>query len=155
MEDAQRISEIYNPYIKDTIITFEEEPVDAVEISRRIGHVLEQGLPWIVLETEAGIIGYAYASAWRTRAAYRFTVETTIYLDRQFKGKGCGKFLYSALINRMKQCGMHTAIAGISLPNDESVKLHENLGFVRVGDFPQVGFKFNRWIDVGFWQLML
>ncbi len=155
LEDAPRITEIYNPYILDTIITFEEQPVDAMEISRRIGQVLEQGLPWIVLETETGVIGYAYASAWRTRAAYRFTVETTIYLDQKFKGKGNGKLLYSALIKHIRQCGMHSAIAGISLPNEESVGLHENLGFVRVADFPQVGFKFNRWIDVGFWQLML
>lgn len=153
--DARKIIEIYNPYIRDTIITFEEAPIDEVEMAHRITHVQEQGLPWIVLDTDDGIIGYAYASAWRTRAAYRHTVETTIYLDQNFTGKGHGRLLYSALLDLLKQKGIHTAIAGVSLPNPASVRLHENLGFRKIADFLEVGFKFNRWVDVGFWQLML
>ncbi len=155
LTDAQRIVEIYNPYILNTIITFEEKPIDVGEMERRIGHVLEQGLPWIVDESEGVVIGYAYASAWRTRAAYRYTVESTIYLDRNFKGKGHGRLLYTALLDSLKQNGIHTAIAGISLPNEESIGLHENLGFRKVAGFREVGFKFGKWVDVGFWQLML
>lgn len=155
LSDAQRIIEIYNPYILDSIITFEEKTIDTLEMEQRIGHVLQQDLPWIVLETNEGIVGYAYASAWRARAAYRFTVETTIYLERNFKGKGYGRQLYASLLDRLKQKGIHTAIAGISLPNDQSVGLHEGLGFRKIAEFREVGFKFGKWVDVGFWQLML
>jgi phosphinothricin acetyltransferase len=154
-EDAPRIAEIYNPYILKTIITFEEVPVTGDEMLRRIGNITGNGFPWIVLETEDGVTGYAYAGAWRTRPAYRHTVETTIYLDQEFKGKGYGKNLYAALLERLKRNGVHTAIGGISLPNVESVKLHESLGFIKVAHFASVGFKFDKWIDVGFWQLML
>ncbi len=155
LTDAQKIIEIYNPYILDTIITFEEKPIDKFEMEQRIRHVQEQGLPWIVLELNDEVVGYAYASAWRTRAAYRYTVESTIYLKQNIKGKGYGRQLYSALLDRLKQNGIHTAIAGISLPNEESVGLHESLGFRKIAEFREVGFKFGKWIDVGFWQLML
>lgn len=154
-EDAPRIAEIYNPYILKTIITFEELPVTGDEMLRRIDNITSNGFPWIVLETGERVIGYAYAGTWRTRPAYRYTVETTIYLDEDFKGKGYGKNLYTALLERLKHNGVHTAIGGISLPNEESVKLHENLGFTKVAHFASVGFKFDHWIDVGFWQLIL
>jgi len=154
-EDAQRITDIYNPYILNTIITFEEKVIPADEIRQRIENVTSKGLPWIVYETEHGIIGYAYASPWRTRSAYRFAVETTIYLDQNFKGKGYGKQLYAALLERLKILGIHTAIAGISLPNEESVGLHESFGFRKAAHFHEVGFKFEQWIDVGFWEMIL
>jgi phosphinothricin acetyltransferase len=155
LDDAQRIVEIYNPYILNTIITFEEETIDEGEMEKRIGHVLEQGLPWIVIESDGVVIGYAYAGAWRTRTAYRYTVETTIYLNRNFMGKGYGRQLYAALLDCLKQKGIHTAIAGISLPNERSVGLHESLGFRKIAEFREVGYKFGKWVDVGFWQLML
>lgn len=154
-EDAQRIAEIYNPYILNTVITFEEIPVGADEIAKRIENVNLKGLPWIVSEIDDRIIGYAYASLWRTRAAYRYTVETTVYIDQNYRGKGYGKQLYSALIERLRQSDIHTAIAVIALPNDESVGLHEGLGFKKVAQFHEVGFKFDRWIDDGFWELLL
>lgn len=153
-EDAQRIADIYNPYILNTVITFEESPVSAADIQQRIEKVTGQGFPWIVLETDEVLIGYAYAGTWRTRAAYRFTVETTIYLDGKFKGKGYGRLLYSVLLDRLQECGIHTAIAGITLPNEESVGLHESLGFVKAAHFAAVGYKFDQWLDVGFWQLI-
>lgn len=155
IEDAQRITDIYNPYILNTIITFEENVIPADEIKQRIKNVTSKGLPWIVYETGNKIIGYAYASPWRTRSAYRFTVETTIYLDQNFKKKGYGKQLYAALLERLKTLGIHTAIAGISLPNEESVGLHESLGFRKTAHFHEVGFKFGSWVDVGFWELLL
>lgn len=154
-EDAQRITDIYNPFIMNTIITFEETEIPTGEIRQRIENVISSGLPWIVYETENGIIGYAYSSPWRTRSAYRFAVETTIYLDMNFKGKGFGKQLYTALLECLRQNKIHTAIAGISLPNEESVRLHESLGFRKAAHFHEVGFKFGQWIDVGFWELLL
>ncbi len=153
--DAQRITDIYNLYIMNTIITFEEIEIPASEIRQRISNVTSKGLPWIVYETGDGIIGYAYASPWRTRSAYRFSVETTIYLDQNFTGRGYGKELYAVLLERLRDCGIHTAIAGISLPNEASVKMHESLGFRQAAHFHEVGFKFGRWIDVGFWELLL
>ncbi len=154
-DDAQRITDIYNPYILNTIITFEEIEIPASEIRQRIANVTSKGLPWIVYETGDGIIGYAYASPWRTRSAYRFSVETTIYLDQNFTDRGYGKELYATLLERLRRMGIHAAIAGISLPNAASVKLHESLGFKKAAHFHEVGFKLGRWIDVGFWELLL
>ena len=152
-DDAARIAEIYNPYILETTITFEETPVSSEEISKRIGQLKDNDHPWLVMEVEDNLVGYAYASPWRTRPAYRFTLESTIYMDRQFARKGWGSSLYSALLDRLKGQGIHAVIGSIALPNPKSIRLHEKLGFVKVAHFQEVGFKFRRWIDVGFWQL--
>lgn len=154
-DDAAGIAEIYNYYIANTFITFENEAVSADEISARISDVVSALLPWLVLEENGAIIGYAYATTWRARPAYKNTIETTIYLSKDSWGKGYGRLLYSKLIAELASSGFHTAIGGIALPNDASVKLHESLGFKKVAHFQEVGFKFNQWIDVGFWQLML
>ncbi len=154
-EDAFKIAEIYSHYIANTIITFEKEPVTADEISTRMKDVFSSSLPWLVLENNDEVIGYAYATKWRARPAYKNSVETTIYLAKDSGGKGFGKLLYSSLISTLKSSGFHTAIGGIALPNEASVGLHESLGFKKVAHFHEVGYKFDTWIDVGFWQIML
>jgi phosphinothricin acetyltransferase len=154
--DADAICRIYNYYIAETVITFEEEQIDATEIATRIDKVQSVGMPWIVLEEEDGaVLGYAYAGEWRGRCAFRYTVETTVYLDHQAGGRGYGTRLYEALIERLRATKIHTLVAGIALPNEASVALHEKLGFTKVGHFTQVGWKLNRWIDVGYWELVL
>lgn len=153
--DAAAIAEIYNPYVASTVITFEEEPVDEATIAGRLRAVQEAGLPWIVMEEADGIAGYAYATTWRTRAAYRYAVETAVYLPPVNFGRGIGSTLYRELEQRLAAGGMRAMIGCIALPNDPSVALHEKLGFGKVGHFPGVGRKFDQWIDVGFWQKTL
>ncbi len=154
-EDALKIVNIYNYYILNSIVSFEESPLSESEMWSRIQEVTGQGFPWIMAEEGQNFIGYAYAFAWRTRAAYRRTVETTVYLDRAYFGMGYGKALYSRLLEILKEAGYHTAIGGIALPNAASVRLHERLGFVKVAHYKEIGFKFDKWIDVGFWQKFL
>lgn len=154
-QDAAAIAQIYNHYIAETIITFEKEPVSVSEMTTRISDVLSLSLPWLVIEDETGPFGYAYASKWRTRPAYQYTVETTVYLSANATGKGFGRELYSSLLSQLQSDGYHTAIGGIALPNQPSVRLHEALGFKQIAHFQEVGYKFDRWIDVGFWQIML
>ena len=148
--DAATIAEIYNYYIRNTIITFEMEPVTPDEIAARIAKCLEIG-PYLVYEADGEVIGYAYISKFRERKAYENTVESTIYLKNGLGGKGLGFQLYSELLSRVAS-QYHTITAGIALPNDTSVRLHEKCGFIKVGHFSEVGRKFGKWIDVGFWQ---
>lgn len=152
--DAPRIAAIYNHYVRETVVTFEEEPVADGEMARRIAETVA-GYPWFVWEADGEIAGYAYASSWKRRSAYRFCAECTIYLAPERTGQGIGRALYPALIAAMRAMGLHTAIGGISLPNPASIALHEKLGFVPAGRFTQVGFKFGRWVDVGYWELTL
>lgn len=111
--------------------------------------------PWLAAEIDGVFAGYAKASAWRERAAYRFTVETSVYVADGFHRRGVGKALMVALIDRLRQSGFRQAVAGIGMPNDASVRLHEALGFRKVGIFTNVGLKFNNWLDAGFWQMEL
>lgn len=150
--DCEAIAQIYNYYIRETIITFEEQEVTAEEMEVRVEDVVTAGLPWLVVEDAGGIAGYAYAKKWKVRAAYRHSVETTIYLEPTRTGMGIGRFLYEALIGVLREKPIHTIIGGIALPNAASVALHERLGFVKVAHFAEVGFKFNQWIDVAYWQ---
>lgn len=150
--DAAAIASIYNHYVRETIITFEEEPIDADEIARRIVAVLDAKRPYLVAEEDESILGYAYAGSWRARPAYRSTFETAIYLAPTAHGRGIGSTLYGALLAALPGCGCHVAIGGISLPNAASVALHEKLGFKKVAHHEQVGRKFGTWVDVGFWQ---
>lgn len=154
-EDAFAIARIYEPYVLETAITFEEVPPTTAEIAARIARVLAKPLPWLVAAPDDRIVAYAYASRWHERAAYRHSVETSIYVDRDFVGRGFGSRLYSALLDRLKEQGLHTAIGGIALPNAPSVALHEALGFRKVAHYEQVGFKQGRWLDVGYWQKLL
>jgi len=153
--DAARICAIYNGYVAATTITFEETAVAADEMAQRLRDVHDAGLPWLVAAREGAILGYAYATKWRARPAYRHAVESTVYLDQNALGQGCGAALYRALLDALRTRGLHTAIAGIALPNARSIALHERLGFRKVAQFEEVGFKLGQWVDVGYWQLML
>lgn len=153
--DAEAIAGIYNHYILETIVTFEEQPVSLSAMAERIDEVTAASLPWIVAEQDGAIVGYAYASRWKGRCAYRFSVETTVYVSTAGSGKGIGTRLYETLLQQLKDSGLHVAIAGIALPNPASIALHEKFGFRKVAQFEEVGFKFGKWIDVGYWQLTL
>ena len=155
IHDAARIAEIYNYYVSDTIITFEEEAVDGAEFVTRIETLQGRELPWIVFESDGVVAGYAYAGPWRTRVAYRFTVESAIYVAQEELGKGIGTRLYADLFDELRRRKFRSVMGLISLPNPESITLHERFGFKKVGQHAQVGWKFDRWIDVGVWQLML
>jgi L-amino acid N-acyltransferase YncA len=154
-EDAVAIARIYNYYIENTVITFEEERVTAQDMAARITETEGLSLPWLVALVDGALVGYAYARRWRPRSAYRYSVETTIYLDHGHKGRGIGRPLYAALLPLVKDRGMHIAIGGVALPNEASIALHEKLGFERVATFREVGFKHDRWVDVAYWQLVL
>lgn len=153
--DAPEISRIYNHYIEHSYITFETEPVPASEMAERIAETLKKSLPWLVAEVADELAGFAYASKWKGRCAYRHSAESTIYLDPVRTGQGLGRRLYGALLDEMRGLSMRTVIGGVALPNDKSVRLHEHLGFKKVAHFEQVGYKFDRWIDVGYWQRLL
>jgi phosphinothricin acetyltransferase len=152
--DAGRIAEIYNYYIEHTIVTFVEEKISVEDMAKRIEEVLQKGYPYIVCEESGEVVGYAYANTWRPHAAYGITLETSVYLDIRFVGKGLGYMLYAELIERTKKIGIHSLIGVLSLPNDASRRLHAKMGFQLAGLFRETGKKFNRLIDVEFWQLL-
>jgi len=154
-DDAAAIARIYNHYVTDTIVTFEEDPVSADEIAARIRAVQTASLPWVVADQGGEIVGYAYAGIWKPRRGYRIAVETTVYLDAGSGGRGIGSALYATLIADLTSIGIHTAMGGIALPNDASIKLHEKFGFKKVAHFKENGIKFGKLIDVAYWQLML
>lgn len=151
-DDAAEIAAIYNVYARDSIATFELADVDVADMAARIERVQEAGLPWLVACRDHRVCGYAYAAPWKPRAAYARTAESSIYLAREVHGLGIGKRLYGALIERVRAAGVHALIGGVALPNPASIVLHEALGFVQVAHFRETGFKFGRWIDVGYWQ---
>ncbi|QUI23605.1 N-acetyltransferase family protein [Vallitalea pronyensis] len=150
-QDVEYICRIYNEYVKHTVITFEEEVVSEEAMYARIEKI-KKDYCYIVYEMDGEVVGYAYASAWRTRSAYRFCVESTVYVEKNAKGKGIGTALYQELINRLKLLNFRVIMGVIALPNEPSVRLHEKLGFYEAGYFKKVGLKFNQWIDVGYWQ---
>lgn len=153
-QDAPTLACIYNHYVLHTHITFEEEAIPDAEMVKRIAE-LSGEFPWLVYEKAHTIIGFAYASPWKSRCAYKQSVETTVYLEPSLLGKGVGTELYQALLDKLPPLGLHTAIGGIALPNDASIHLHEKLGFQKIGQFIEVGFKFNSYIDVGYWEKLL
>ncbi|MCA1585831.1 MAG: N-acetyltransferase family protein [Acidobacteria bacterium] len=154
-QDAEAVAGIYNHYVTQTVVTFEEEPVVAAEIARRLEEVQVASLPWLVAERAGAMVGYAYATRWRARRAYRFSTEVTVYVAPDHGGRGIGSILYTQLLTALRERDIHAAMGGIALPNDASVALHEKFGFKKVAHFEQAGFKFNRWIDVGYWQRIL
>jgi L-amino acid N-acyltransferase YncA len=154
ISDAAAICEIYNHYVRETVVTFEESPVPVQEMARRIGDVGARH-PWLILEDQGRLAGYSCAAQWKARSAYRFTVETTVYLAADRVRKGMGTALYGALIAQLRERRFHCAIGIIALPNPASVALHEKQGFRQVGRFDEVGRKFDRWVDVGYWALRL
>lgn len=154
-DHAAGVARTYNHYIASSIATFETDPLTAAEILQRMNQTVAAGLPWIVGEQNGELLGYAYGSNWSSRLAYSFSVETTVYVAPDQTGQGIGLALYAALLDRLRAIPKHVAIARIALPNSASVAVHEKLGFRKAGHFAEVGYKFDRWIDVGYWQLML
>jgi len=152
--DAEQIAAIYNYYVENSTVTFEEEPLPAPEIERRIIDVSTNN-PWLVSEQQDLITGYAYATPFDARGAYRNSVETTVYLTRDNIGQGLGSKLYAALIEDLRSRNRHCAVGKIALPNGASVALHEKFGFEKVAQLREIGFKFDQWIDVGYWELLL
>lgn len=154
LADSAAIADIYNYYILNTVVTFEEEVVSAAEMKERMAGV-QTKYPWLVYEENNIVVGYAYGSAWKVRAAYRHAAEISVYLDVSHTGRGIGAQLYAALLERMKALQLHAVIGGIALPNAASIRLHETLGFRKVAHFTEVGRKFDRWVDVAYWELVL
>jgi phosphinothricin acetyltransferase len=153
--DAASLAGLYNHYVINSVTTFEEEPVTVQEMAGRVEEVQSLGLPWLVLEQDGALYGYACAVRWKGRSAYRHSVESTIYLAHEQTGSGYGVELYGALLKQLQALQVHSVLGGIALPNDPSVALHEKLAFVKVAHLSEVGRKFGRWIDVGYWQRLL
>jgi L-amino acid N-acyltransferase YncA len=152
--DAEPMLEIYAPIVRETPISFELEPPSLEEFRERVRRITEQ-TPWLVCDADGEIWGYAYGGPFRTRPAYQWAVETTVYVAGPHRGKGVARALYTALLTGLRLAGYHRAYAGITLPNPASVATHERLGFAPVGVFKGAGFKLGTWHDVGFWQLAL
>ena len=150
--DAAAIANIYNFYILNSTVSFEEEPVSCEEMAHRIADVTTSSLPWLVAEVDNQIIGYAYATKWKARTAYKYSVEISVYLDHAHIGKGIGTKLYSALFETLKITRVNAVIGGIALPNPASIALHEAFGMEKVAHFKRIGYKFGKWIDVAYWQ---
>lgn len=152
--DFEAIAAITNHYIRTTAIHFGTEDVAPAEL-RDLWREHADVYPWLVLDCDGAVGGYAKAGAWRTRAAYRWITETGIYLEPSRCGQGLGAPLYRRLVDVLRWQGFHAAIGGIALPNPASVRLHEALAFVHCGTVPRAGRKFDTWHDVGFWHLAL
>lgn len=153
-DDAAALAALYNPYITDSDISFEESPLSNDAMAKRVAGV-QRRYPWLVADEAGAIQGYAYATRWKERDAYHYCAETCIYLRQGQTGRGIGRALYTALLDALPRADVRIAIGCIALPNDASVALHEKLGYQKVAHFPGVGFKFDRWIDIGYWQKVL
>lgn len=154
VSDSAAITEIYNYYIRHTVATFEELEISNAEMLERIKSVISASLPWLVAEVGGRVVGYAYAGRFHSRSAYRFTVEASVYLETDVVGKGVGTQLYEALLHQLRQQKVHSVIGIITLPNEASIKLHENFDFKKIGHVSEGGYKFNQWLDVGYWQVV-
>ena len=154
IKDLQRVCDIYNHYVLTTNASFEMDPVPVDEMERRMLEYTAR-YPWLVYERDGEVVGFCYASTWKPRPAYRYTVEVTIYLDKGHLSKNIGKMLYQELFAQLKELGIHSMIATIAIPNEKSQRLHESFGFRQVGHFKDMGFKLDQWVDVGYWQKML
>ena len=152
--DAAGMAEIYGPIVASTPTSFEIDPPDAAEMRRRVEATLPK-LPWLVCDCEGHVAGYAYASPHKTRAAYKWSVDTSVYVHPGFRRRGIGTALYKPLFDILAAQGYFNAYAGVTLPNPGSVGLHESLGFQRVGVYRRVGYKLGQWHDVGWWQRSL
>ena len=150
--DAEQIASIYRRYVEESWISFEDSPPDAAEMARRMAGERPGFHPWFVAEDDGQLLGYAASSPFRTRSAYRWTVETGIYLAAGAQGRGIGKALLSTLLRVLERQGYVAAIGAIALPNAASVALHETLGFTYAGTYRGVGFKLGQWLDVGLWE---
>lgn len=152
--DADEICTIYNNYIRNSTVTFEEKPLTGDDFISRINNVCPD-YPWFVSEEDGKVIGYIYADKWKGRSAYRYTVEFAVYIASTHAGRGTGTILMEALIGDLKERSIHSVIGGIALPNPASIALCEKFGFKKVAHFREAGKKFGAWIDVGYWQRIL
>jgi len=152
--DAARLAAIYAPYVEGTVISFETTPPEPAEMAARLAAVEPYG-PWLVYEVGSAVVGYAYLSRHKERAAYQWSADCAVYLDAAWHRRGIGRALYTALFALGRLQGFHAVHAGVTLPNAASVGLHESFGFQPVARYPKVGHKFGAWHDVGWWQLEL
>jgi phosphinothricin acetyltransferase len=152
--DEVQIVNIYNYYIKNTIVTFEEDPVTEKEMVNRIQDVTGQ-YPWFVYENNGTILGYIYVAQYKSRCAYKQTGEVTVYVRDGEQGKGIGSALFEKMLISIENYPVHAIIAGIALPNESSIRLHEKFGFSKVAHFKEIGYKFGKWIDVGYWERLV
>lgn len=155
VEDASEIAAIYNHYIHHSTATFEEFQLSPEQLVGRVKAVAEAGLPWLIAERQGAVFGYAYAIPWRERTAYRHSVEISAYVHPDHARSGAGSVLYRALIEALEHLGKRSVIGVVTLPNPASAGFHEKMGFVKVAHLRQVGYKFGRWLDVGYWQKLL
>ena len=153
-EDAAAIARIYAPFCASSAITFETEALSADQMAERF-EKLSQRYPWLVMDIEGDIAGYAYGGPHHERAAYRWASNVSVYVDDTYRRAGVGRDLYRALFGVMRLQGFVQAIAGITMPNDPSVALHKSLGFQLMGIYKNIGYKLGAWRDVGWWQLPL
>ena len=151
--DVQDVCNIYNYFVENTAISFEEKIISIHEMEQRIT-TQSIDYPWLVFEKAGKVVAYAYANKWKARSAYRFTLEATIYMSDDCQGKGIGTKLYQTLLDELATRSVRSVMAVIALPNPASVGLHEKMGFEKVAHFKEVGYKHEEWIDVGFWQKM-
>ena len=151
--DAEAIASVYRPYVTDSVASFEQTPPDGDEIARRM--LAPPRLPWYVATRQGAVVGYSYASRHRARAAYRWSVECSVYLAESARGQGIGRALYERLMAELTRLGYVTALAGVTLPNDASVRFHEAVGFTTIGVSRSVGFKHGAWRDVQWLQRTL
>ncbi len=152
IKDIKSLLDIYNYYVLNTIVTFDIEPLSLETFTEKVNHINTE-YPFIVFEENGDILGYAYGSKWRPKPAYKHTVESTVYVKHGEHGKQIGSKLYTELLSLLKKENYHVVLGGLTLPNEASVKLHEKFGFKQVAHFKEVGKKFDKWLDVGFWQL--
>ena len=152
--DAAACAAIYAPYVNDTVISLEEVPPTPEQMGHRIARITER-YPWLIAEEDGEIAGYAYAGPHRERAAYRWASDVTVYVSPAYFRRGIGSALYTALFDLLVFQGVYVACAGVTLPNEASVGLHEAMGFLPVGVYKRVAWKFGSWHDVGWWQLQL
>ena len=153
-DDAACLCDLYNYFVETSIVTFDEERLTEATFQAKIGDVSETH-PWFVYDLNGTPKGYALAGPWKSRCAYRYSVETTVYVSPAHQGSGIGTALYRHLIDSLVRTEVHSLIAGIALPNPASIVLHEKLGFEKIGHFKEVGRKFDKWLDVGYWELLI
>jgi phosphinothricin acetyltransferase len=152
--DAAALCGIYNYYIANTVITFEEEELEPAAMEARIRDITGK-YPWFVWEEDGELLGYAYAHKWNERAAYRFSAEDSVYLRHDVLGRGFGRRLLGQVIAELRKTNIRVLMSVITMPNERSVALHEGFGFQKAAEFREIGYKLNRWLNVGYWELLL
>lgn len=152
--DGDGVRAVYAPYVRDFVVSFETETPSIAEMERRIAAAVTE-YPWLVCEHDERVVGYAYAGPHRSREAYRWSIDCSVYVDAGYHRNGVARGLYESLLALCRVQGFHNAYAGITLPNEASVAFHEEMGFEPVGVYERVGYKMGDWHDVGWWAKSL